>query len=151
MPGKEEHHPADESGNAPETGRSRSEVEAESVHLGPVAVAGRLVHLDILRGIALFGILLINAEQMFQPFFFSELDYANAPVSIIPGETGAVWNWAILHTLFDTKFITLFSLLFGIGFALQIERAQNRQQPFTGVYLRRMFVLALFGILHASL
>lgn len=123
----------------------------KSGHMGPVAAAGRLVHLDMLRGLALFGILLINAEQMFQPFFFSDLDYANAPVGVVPGETGAVWNWAILHTLFDTKFITLFSLLFGIGFALQIERAQSRAQPFTGIYMRRMFVLALFGIFHAIL
>jgi len=118
---------------------------------GAITAAGRLLHLDMMRGLALFGILLINAQQMFQPFFFSNLDYANAPVGVVAGEAGAVWNWAILYTLFDTKFITLFSLLFGIGFALQIERAQKRAMPFAATYLRRLFVLVLFGIIHAML
>jgi len=119
--------------------------------VGPVARADRLVQLDVMRGLALFGILLINARQMFQPFFFSNTDYANAPVGVIPGEVGALSNWFVLNTLFDMKFITLFSLLFGIGFALQFGRSRSRDTGFAGTYMRRLLVLGLFGALHAAL
>lgn len=63
---------------------------------------------------AVFGILVVNVEQMFFPML-----YANDPVSVVPGETMALPVWFFTDALFENKFLTLFSLLFGAGFALQ--------------------------------
>jgi uncharacterized protein len=116
----------------------------------PISAGERIQTLDILRGLALFGILVVNAQQMFQPFFFSDFSYADAPVGVTLNETGVFGHWVLIHTIFDTKFLTLFSLLFGIGFALQASRAQASGKPFTGTYLRRLGVLAVFGVAHAT-
>ena len=117
----------------------------------PLSARERIQTLDILRGLALFGILVINAQQMFQPFVFAGHSYANAPIGIVPGEAGVLAHWVILSVFFDTKFLTLFSLLFGIGFSLQAARAEARGAPFAWTYLRRLGVLAVFGVIHATL
>jgi uncharacterized protein len=132
------------------TTNSSISVSKTSTNSSPISAGERIQTLDILRGLALFGILVVNAQQMFQPFFFSDTSYANAPVGIIPGETGVLEHWLFIHTIFETKFLTLFSLLFGIGFALQSSRAQAGGKPFTATYLRRLGVLALFGYVHAT-
>src|SRR3546814_10839503 len=52
-----------------------------------------------------------------------------------------------VNIFFQGRFYPLFALLFGIGFALMLDRAIERGQPFVAVYLRRMLALALFGVL----
>jgi len=103
--------------------------------IGPVAPQERIATLDILRGYALFGVLLINMRNF-----------------DVPGQewTGTVDQVALWLTiaLGDSKFWTLFSFLFGLGFALQLERAQARGVPFLRLYLRRLGVLLIFGTLH---
>lgn len=105
------------------------------VTLAPVAPQERLETLDILRGFALFGVLLINMRNFDLP--------------------GHVWTGAIDHsalwvtvTLFAGKSWRLFSFLFGLGFALQIARAQGQGAPFVRLYLRRLAVLFIFGCFH---
>ncbi|MEM9858887.1 MAG: DUF418 domain-containing protein, partial [Bacteroidota bacterium] len=49
----------------------------------------------------------------------------------------------------EGKFYSIFSLLFGIGFGLQIQRAMDRNQPFIGRFSRRLLILLFFGIFHA--
>ena len=79
----------------------------------PVVPNQRPESLDLLRGIALFGILVVNALQYFQPFGLADM-----PVYFVPGD-GAMWPvWGRIHALFDMKFLTVFSFLFGLGFAL---------------------------------
>lgn len=105
----------------------------------------RLEHLDVLRGFALLGILLVNFEFFTRPLqsvvLGGEADLAG--LHLIAQEAVRVFA--------EGKFYPLFSMLFGAGFALMLERARDRQAPFWGVYLRRLFVLFLFGLGHMLL
>ncbi len=112
--------------------------------VGPVEKQGRIRGLDVLRGVALLGILVVNAQQLFQPWL-----YGNDPVAVVPGESGVWWTWAVVHMLVDTKFLALFTLLFGVGFALQAGRGEARDPSgFRRIYLRRLSLLAIFGLIH---
>jgi uncharacterized protein len=112
----------------------------------PVEGGARLLRLDALRGFALLGIAWANVRQLFLPF-----DVGEFAVSIGGSERLAWIDWQVFHALVDLKFLTIFSVLFGIGFALHQERIEARGGHFTGIYLRRASILALFGILHGLL
>jgi len=120
--------------------------EAVADARAPVEVGARIHALDALRGIALLGILIANVRQMFLPW-----DIADFPVRLGVSERLAWLDWQLYDALVDLKFLTLFSLLFGIGFALQAERLTARGGGFAGIYLRRVAILAMFGIAHALL
>jgi uncharacterized protein len=92
----------------------------------------RIEALDILRGFALFGILLVNITQ----YLDSLAPYASR------ADEAAEW---LVDVFASWKFFPLFSFLFGVGFAIQLTRAQARQVPFLRVYLRRLAVLLLIG------
>jgi uncharacterized protein len=112
---------------------------------GPVRAGERLVHLDILRGFALLGILLVNFE------FFNRaiLNIVQGADPTLAGLDRAVDWWTM--ALAEGKFYALFSVLFGAGFALMWERAVAAGRGFHWTYVRRLFVLGLFGLLHGSL
>jgi uncharacterized protein len=109
----------------------------------PVKAKERIVFLDILRGFALFGILFANLLS------WSGLKYL--PLEDIK----SLGNFAddkgiyqIIKFFVDTKFYTLFSILFGVGFFLQISK--NRDNPtFAGSYLWRILLLLVIGIVHS--
>jgi len=101
----------------------------------PVPPAERIKVIDILRGFALFGVLLINMRNF------------DLPGQEWTGNGDLVALWLTI-ALGDSKFWTLFSFLFGLGFALQLGRAEARGVRFLRVYLRRLGVLLLFGVLH---
>lgn len=106
----------------------------------PVSAGERLVLVDALRGFALLGILLVNIAGFSQPFQAFSL----------PIETAQPWPdlaATVLVTLFaEGKFYALFSLLFGLGFTIQIERA--RGSGWRARYSRRLLVLFAIGIVH---
>jgi uncharacterized protein len=109
----------------------------------PIAAADRLEIVDVLRGFALFGILLVN-----MPFF-------KAPGGP-PGLTfeGSALDYLValaIQAFAQAKFFTLFSFLFGFGFSIQLLRAQRCGGPFVPRFLRRLLVLLLFGLAHAFL
>lgn len=110
--------------------------------IGPVAGRERLPHLDMLRGLALLGILLVNFEYFTKPVL-SLLTGADPDLA---GAGGIVDWWIVV--LAEGKFYALFSLLFGIGFAIMHERAVAAGAGFYGLYLRRLVILALFGAAH---
>jgi uncharacterized protein len=113
---------------------------------GPVERGARIAWLDALRGFALLGILWANVRQMFLPFDAGAYDVA------LGGSERLAWlDWRFFHAVIDLKFITLFSTLFGVSFALQAERLTARGSGFSGTYLRRVLILALFGIAHGLL
>ncbi|MEG0185196.1 MAG: DUF418 domain-containing protein [Stenotrophomonas sp.] len=120
-------------------------VNAASPLLQPVAAGDRIAVLDILRGFALLGILLMNMEA-----FSGPLDLAF---------TGIDPHWhgldyaadAAIYVLVQGKFFTLFSLLFGAGFAIMAQRADAARRAFTPFYLRRSAALLLIGLCHALL
>lgn len=113
--------------------------------LRPVAPAERVEALDVLRGFALLGILLMNIEAFVGPL--------NAAMTgLNPALTGADrWADALIYLLVQGKFYTLFSLLFGVGFAVMMTRAEAFGRPFTGLYARRLLALAAFGAAHGLL
>jgi uncharacterized protein len=53
------------------------------------------------------------------------------------------------HFLTDGKFYSIFSMLFGMGFAIQLQKAEGNSSNFTSYYARRLVILFLFGLLHA--
>ena len=94
----------------------------------------RYVVLDALRGFALAGIILANFPE------FSLWTFAD-PASWSPLDRVVR---ALQYFFIDGKFYTLFSLLFGIGFSIQLDNADQR----TRTFYRRMSVLFLIGLLH---
>ena len=111
----------------------------------PVAGAERLQALDVLRGFALIGICVANVE------FFNR-SVVETGQGIPAGLNGLDWLAAwLVNYLVSTKFWTIFSLLFGMGFAIMQERAKAAGRPFLPAYLRRIGVLLAFGLLHHCL
>jgi uncharacterized membrane protein YeiB len=108
----------------------------------PIASNERIEVLDVIRGFALIGIFLMNIE------FFNRS--TNEMGEGIPhGLTGLNWLAAFGIQYFVTgKFWTMFSVLFGMGFAVMLTRAQARGSDFIRPYIRRVAALAVFGILH---
>jgi uncharacterized protein len=104
----------------------------------------RLPVLDILRGFALLGILIMNVPG------FSTSQFAQADGSHLwPGRIDQLAE-QLRNLLFSGKFNSMFSLLFGIGFTIQFARLEQRDPAHaTRLYLRRLLVLAVFGIVHA--
>lgn len=96
----------------------------------PVAES-RVQTIDILRGFALFGIMFINIQTFRLPAQWTGVDY---------------WVDQIILILAQSKFLTLFSILFGVSFVLQIERSGTAS--IVGRYVRRMIVLLVIGTAH---
>ena len=113
--------------------------------LTPVAGTDRIQALDALRGFALLGILLMNIEGMVGPLM-------GAMTGVDPALQGADrWMDAAIYLGVQGKFFPLFSMLFGMGFAVMLRRAETAGRPFLGLYLRRVGVLLAFGLAHALL
>ena len=113
---------------------------------GPVAAGDRIVALDVLRGVAVLGILLVNIRA----FAMVSAAYGN-PAANDGLEGAGPWVWAVVHLLADTKFISIFSVLFGAGMALMADRAAQRRASGAGVHYRRQLWLLVFGLAHAHL
>ncbi|MFT4249060.1 MAG: DUF418 domain-containing protein [Pseudomonas sp.] len=111
----------------------------------PVAPGERIALLDVLRGFALLGIGLMNIEAFVGPL--------NAALTgLDPALSGAdKWTDALVCILVQGKFYTLFSLLFGMGFAVMAQRAEQAGRPFVAFYARRSLGLLVIGLLHALL
>jgi len=109
---------------------------------GPISVGERVVVADVLRGFALFGILVVNMAAFKSPIF-GDLGTPDSPL-----DDAASW---VIAAFFQTKFYVLFSFLFGYGLSVQMVRAAARDAPFVPHYLRRLLGLLLIGIAHAFL
>ena len=109
------------------------------------APAGRLGHLDALRGFALLGIALMNVE-----FFTAPLADIGQGVGPGQGTLDRAADW-LVYVLVQGKFWGLFSLLFGMGFVLMLDRARAAGTRFVPTYLRRATGLLAIGLAHALL
>jgi uncharacterized protein len=119
-----------------------SEAKPTFVAPGPVRPNQRIDALDVLRGLALLGVLLINLVTEFRVSIFEQF-LPN------PADQGRLDRSieAILSFLFSLKALALFSLLFGVGLAIQYERlGQNPQR--LRLLLRRLAILLAFGLIH---
>jgi uncharacterized membrane protein YeiB len=108
----------------------------------PVTQSQRIHTMDVLRGFALLGIFLMNVEWFTRPMadFGTKLPAAASTADWLAG--------AFVLVFVSGKFWTLFSLLFGMGFAVMLERATQANRKFVVPYLRRAIALALFGLCH---
>lgn len=113
--------------------------------IGPVSSAERIFYIDLLRGMALFGILAANMRGFNAP----PAVYGNIKV-LFHGRADLIAQ-GFIDIFIQGKFITLFSFLFGMGFAVQLTRAQARGAKFMSFYPRRLLALALFGSIHLFL
>ena len=112
----------------------------------PTAGEERLRVVDALRGFALFGILLANV------LYWSGWGMVTDAQRLAwGGTTGDLWQYRFHHLLVDGKFYTIFSFLFGAGFALQLERLLRRGQDGLRIYRRRVLVLLAIGTVHSFL
>lgn len=117
--------------------------------LSPIAPSERLRGVDIARGIALLGILLVNAR-----FFFGPFGFVMDPSVAIDGsarEASDTAAWFFVETFCTFKFISLFSMLFGFGLAMQAARARASGRSPWPTGLRRLGLLAVVGIVHWSI
>jgi uncharacterized membrane protein YeiB len=118
------------------------QVDSAAHPLRSIASNERIEILDVIRGFALIGIFLMNIE------FFNRSTH-EVGEGIQHGLTGLNWLAAFCIQYFVTgKFWTMFSMLFGMGFAVMLTRAQAKGSDFLKPYLRRVAALAVFGIMH---
>jgi uncharacterized membrane protein YeiB len=110
--------------------------------VAPVNPGERIQALDVVRGFALIGIFLMNIEFFNRPISELGLGLPTATTGI-----DHVAGW-LIYCFVQGKFWTMFSLLFGMGFAVMLTRAERAQRNFLRPYLRRLAALAVFGVLH---
>jgi uncharacterized protein len=111
---------------------------------GPVNPSERIDAIDMLRGIALFGVLAINVVTEFRVSIFQQF-LSHGEISPIDRAVQAFLMFAI-----DMKAFALFSLLFGVGLAIQFDRlAESRRR--TQLLVRRLMALLAIGLLHLCL
>ncbi|MFO7584244.1 MAG: DUF418 domain-containing protein [Anaerolineales bacterium] len=109
----------------------------------PISKGERIDILDILRGFAIFGILAVNIYGMASPNF-------------LPGYVEPEWPWydELAKTLMlffaEGKFYVIFSFLFGLGFSVQLTRAEAKGADVRSFYPRRLWILFGFGLLHST-
>jgi uncharacterized protein len=117
---------------------------SRSAGAGPVQAAERVFELDVLRGVALFGVLLINLTGFAHPDLMATEDQLLAlPTAVADGVLYELLGWLVAG-----KAYTLFAFLFGLGFYVQMQRSAARGGNFDVIYLRRLFVLLAIGIAH---
>ncbi len=117
--------------------------DAHSV-VGPVTAPERITMIDVVRGVALLGILVINIEFFALP---SSVLFAPHAAGGFEGLNLLAWQFGFL--LFYEKMMAIFSMLFGAGLILMFQRAEAAGRKQGGVYYRRILWLVLIGMAHA--
>jgi uncharacterized protein len=129
-----------------------SSLPADSLPLSdsqPVDGGERLALLDALRGFALCGVFISNVVGWFSGRNFlprAQIEAQMANASLVD----SVVRHATMFLVFG-KFITIFSFLFGLGFAVQMGRAEQRGASIVPLYVRRLVVMLLLGVTHLFL
>lgn len=108
--------------------------------LQPITLQERIQTIDIIRGFALFGILIINFTVDYRPLN----PWVEKPV------LDQFFYWPITF-LIDDRFRSIYCFLFGLGFSIQMLRAEARNSPFVFIYMRRLIILYLIGVVNQIL
>lgn len=113
--------------------------------LRPVPAGRRILLLDVLRGVAIFGMLVVH------------MPFLNAPVVLMIA-TVRLWESlpdriteTVIYLFFEGKFYPLFALLFGYGFWLFVNKSATDGRSVLDLYTRRVIILLFIGILHVAL
>lgn len=116
---------------------------APSAQPAPVAEQSRISSLDFIRGIAVMGILFANVISFGQP----ASAYIYPAAFLVPANDPQGWQWIAQFVLIDGKMRGLFTLLFGAGLYLFMERAWERGST-RGLQIWRLAMLLCFGLFH---
>lgn len=111
--------------------------------VAPIAASERIDTLDFIRGLAVMGILAANIVAFGQPF---EAYMYPAAFKVDAGDPGG-WMWIAQFILIDGKMRGLFTLLFGAGLYLFMEKAWARGAT-RKLQAWRLFILMIFGTIH---
>lgn len=116
-------------------------------HLSPTSGTERLLTLDVLRGIALLGILSVNIHEFRSPELFAQI------VGIRSWD--AQWDLDsiaafLTYTFSSGRWVLIYSFLFGLGIQLICDRCVAKGQAAFKVVSRRLGVLFGFGLLHLT-
>jgi len=112
--------------------------------ISPISLPERIEILDVLRGLAVCGILVGNMQ------WFSGYGMMTPAIARHRPFADQVTHF-LVHFFVEGKFYSIFSFLFGFGFALQIARAEERGDSRASLFKRRLFWLLVIGLLHAYL
>lgn len=104
----------------------------------------RIVIVDILRGFALFGVLLIHLFFSFSGWNFLTEEEA----SLLVFSQFDEFISEVVKFFFSHKFRAIFSFLFGLSFSIQLESSIAKGLPYKKIFYRRMSILFLFGCIH---
>ena len=121
--------------------------EISSSHLTPLEATDRIQSLDVMRGIVLFGILLMNING-----YGLYLAYSDPTVS--GGSAGLnLYTWMTTNLFFEGTMRALFSLLFGVGMFIFLDRLVKKGAGINAadIYFRRITWLLIFGLIHGYL
>lgn len=119
----------------------------KATSLTPLKPTDRIHSLDIMRGIVLFGILLMNINGM-------GLASAYSDPTVSGGSTGwDLYTWITTNMLFEGTMRALFSLLFGVGMFILLDRLEKKGAGLKSadIYFRRLLWLLFFGLVHGYL
>ncbi|MBW7966585.1 DUF418 domain-containing protein [Bradyrhizobium sp. BR 10261] len=111
----------------------------------PTNPADRIDAIDVLRGIALFGVMAINVVMEFRVSIFEQFLGPKTLASPIDRAVETILTQAV-----ELKAFALFSLLFGAGLAIQFDRLAKSEHR-TRLLARRLAVLLVFGVIHLCL
>ncbi|MDQ0245469.1 uncharacterized protein J2S09_003046 [Bacillus fengqiuensis] len=112
----------------------------------PISAKERIISIDIIRGFALLGIFLVNMPAYHSPDFMMQI------YGMHKEHTGIdYWVDLFFQLFIQTKFYTIFSFLFGLGFYIFMNRAEQKGLQTTRLFTRRLAALLLFGAAHLVL
>src|SRR3954452_5010207 len=113
--------------------------------IGPIPPSDRIAAIDTVRGIALFGVMAINVTTIFRVSIFEQF---------LPSRLDGTWLDRVLYWILmagvDLKAFALFSLLFGVGLAIQYDHLSADPRR-TVLLVRRLAFLMLVGLGHLVL
>lgn len=110
----------------------------------PIDLKNRIHSLDLLRGFAVLGILIMNITS------FSQISMAYMNPTIGAGLEGYNQYFYDFNYIFaDTRFMSIFSILFGAGVVLFTQRIEAKGKRVAALHYKRMFWILLFGLIHA--
>lgn len=112
----------------------------------PVENTNRLQSLDLLRGIAILGILIMNIQSFAMPS-----SAYNNPLAFGDLSGFNEITWVLSHLFADQKFMSIFSILFGAGIVLITEKKELHTGSSVKLHYTRNLILLLIGLLHAHL
>lgn len=112
----------------------------------PVSAGERVEEMDVLRGVALFGVFVMNFTGFACGLMATDAQVLSLPTAGLDASVSGLLDWLV-----EDKANTLFAFLFGLGFYLQMTRLETRGVDFDRIYLRRLTVLLVLGLIHFNL